>query len=234
MRIICEYCKNTIDTDKDSKCPNCNASYHDNKEFKERLKKLKEEKDIELETRKLQNETFKTVLGHTNRVFNSSKYIFIFVGIFIMAIMILIGSSVFKQTSKKVERLDNKPKEVEVEVNFEQYAETSEYKVMVDKVVDVKKLYDVLSPSEGKEYKAFHFIVQNKTEKSLLLPFHINCIVDDFAQKQVYYLSKYPGLPSYIDKGLKGEGYALFEVPKETKKFDIRYGDYVTIHINEE
>lgn len=235
MKIICEYCKNSIDTDKNDKCPNCNASYHNNKEFKDRIKELQKEKEIELETRRLQNETYKTVLGHTNRVFDASKFIIIGIVIFIMVPIIFIGAGALKRDVNKAKELTNTTtKEIKVEANLGQYAETSEYKVMVDKVINIDKLYNTLTPSEGKEYKIFHIIVQNKLNKLLILPFHINCVVDDFAQKEVYYISKYPSLPSYVEKDLKVEGYALFEVPKGSKKFDIKYGDYVTIHIEEE
>lgn len=43
MKINCEYCDSIIDTKVDKKCPNCNASYPKNKEYKEYIKKEKEE-----------------------------------------------------------------------------------------------------------------------------------------------------------------------------------------------
>ena len=43
MKINCEYCDSIIDTEVDKKCPNCNASYAKNKEYKEYIKKEKEE-----------------------------------------------------------------------------------------------------------------------------------------------------------------------------------------------
>ena len=43
MKINCEYCDSIIDTEVDKKCPNCNAGYAKNKEYKEYIKKEKEE-----------------------------------------------------------------------------------------------------------------------------------------------------------------------------------------------
>ena len=44
MKINCEYCDSIIDTEIDKKCPNCNASYAKNKEYKEYIKKKKKKR----------------------------------------------------------------------------------------------------------------------------------------------------------------------------------------------
>ena len=75
--------------------------------------------------------------------------------------------------------------------------------------------------------------MENKLNKTLYLGEKVNCIVDDIAQKEVYYFTKYPSLPSHVDKDLKVEGYVIFEVPKDAKKYDLKYGDYITIHIED-
>lgn len=234
MKIICEYCKNTIDTDKYSQCPNCMASYADNKEFKERIASLKEKEKIELERKQIQNETAKRLLNHTNTIFKSQKYIFIFI-IIIFSISMITGILIFSKGFKPSKTSSNNIKitEQESRVNLDEFGETSKYRVKVDKTMDLKKLYDVFTPSEGKKYKVFHLLVENKLDKTLYLDEKINCIVDDIAQKETYYFTKYPSLPSYVDKDLKVEGYVIFEVPKDAKEYDLKYGDYITIHISE-
>lgn len=102
MKIICDYCKNTIDIDKDNKCPNCMASYADNKMFKERIEKLKEEKELELETRRIHNETAQRVLDATKNFKIHQKFAFIFIlAVFIIIVTIIIltfiiGSNIIK------------------------------------------------------------------------------------------------------------------------------------------
>lgn len=240
MKIICEYCKNTIDTDKERKCPNCMASYADNKEFKERINALKEEERLELERKKIQNETAKRVLETTKNITSIQKYVILIPIIFFLLIFLGIIISTVKNQREyrkiyttKITTITPMVAEKKVTVALNEYAETSKYKVKVDKISNLDKLYGVLSPSEGKKFKVFHLIVENKAESTLILNDKINCIVDDFMQKETYYYSKYPALPYRIDALLKAEGYVIFEVPKNAKKYDIKYGNLVTIHIEE-
>ena len=234
MKIICEYCKNTIDTDKYSRCPNCMATFKDNKEFKERIASLKEKEKIEIERGQIQNEAAKKILAHTNNVFKSQKYIFSFI-IIIFIISLIAGFFIFSRGFKQVKTTEKSIQLTEKSstVGFDEYGETSKYRVKVDKATDLKKLYEVFTPSEGKKYKVFHLLLENKLNKTLYLGEKVNCIVDDIAQKEVYYFTKYPSLPSHVDKDLKVEGYVIFEVPKDAKKYDLKYGDYITIHIED-
>ena len=44
-------------------------------------------------------------------------------------------------------------------------------------------------------------------------------------------MSGYSELPMFIASGLTVTGTATFIVPKAATSYDIRYGDYITIHI---
>lgn len=57
----------------------------------------------------------------------------------------------------------------------------------------------------------------------------INCIVDGIAQKEYVY-GKFD-FPTQISSNLTVTGSATFMVPKAATKYDIKYGNYVTIHI---
>ena len=247
MKIICEYCKNSIDTSKDNKCPNCLASYSDNKMFKEGLEELKKQKDqeyrareLDIEKQKIQNEQVKSILETTKKIFGFQKYIIFIPILFFLLIFFGIIFSIFNSHKDYPKRFTTTTMpnittttEKKVAVGLNEFGETSKYKVKIDKTLNIDKIYGVISPSEGKKYKAFHLIVENKTESTLILNAKINCIVDDFVQKESNYHSKYPPLPFKIDSLLKAEGYVIFEVPINAKKYDIKYGDYITIHIDD-
>ena len=82
---------------------------------------------------------------------------------------------------------------------------------------------------EGYELVKFHLIVENLTDTSIRSE-NVNCIVDGIAQTNDVY-SGYSDLPFHIDKDLAVKGTSTFFVPVNASSYDIRYGDYVTIHI---
>ena len=90
MKIFCEYCGCRIDTDKDTKCPNCGASYKKNKDFIEQ-----ETKDREFEERnmKAQEEVRDFVIDRFKSANRFSKIFFIFP----IIIFIIISSVIFSQ-----------------------------------------------------------------------------------------------------------------------------------------
>ena len=246
MKIICEYCGSTIDVNKDDKCPNCMASYKDNKMFKERIEDLKKEKELEYEEKKLNmenkrmaNEQAKRILGAFAKVSIVSKIIFIiplimFILIITLAIKQFNNNSNRESTINHLTTTTTKIKEKEVTVHLNEYGEVTNYKVKVDEIISLDKLYGVLSPSENKKFKVFHIIVENKLDKTIRLDQRINCIVDGYVQKETFYYSKYPDLPYSLDAGLKTEGYVIYEVPKDASEYTIKYGDYINIVLKEE
>lgn len=240
MKFFCEYCGNRIDADKDPKCPNCGASYKKNKKF------------IELETEKKNQaqenkENAQKVVKHVFGFFAFSGVlsiipIILFLIVFIT--IIIIGVNVATKTQNDydkelnkenineiIEDVNNKfedtKEQKDIVVNLDEFAETKEYKVKVTKYESVKDRFNRLE--DGYEYIKFYLLVENKSNKQLTKE-DVNCVVDGIAQTNEF-SSGYSDLPMFISKGLTVKGTATFEVPKNATSYDIKYGDYVTIHI---
>lgn len=232
MKFFCEYCGNRIDSSKDSKCPNCGASYKKNKSFIEMEKERKQQQQM------VQDNTQK-VFKHVFGVFKFS-WIFFLLPVIVFIVIIIIAVSVSLNKPKTENKLENdlnkaedlfnnlgKEEQENVVVNFDEFAITKKYKVKVNKYEVVEDRFNKLD--EDYEYVKFHLIVENTTDKNISSE-DVNCIVDGIAQNNYYY-SGHSELPFTINKGLAVKGTATFEVPKSATSYDIRYGDYVTIHI---
>lgn len=242
MKFFCEYCGNRIDAEKDRKCPNCGASYKKNKSFI----KLQQER---IEEDKKNKEFKQQVMDHTLGAMKFSKwFIFIPIIIFIIVFSIIIFGfininkdfnnesnemknefdSVFDSITDKIDGvIEGEQETQEVTVNFNEYATLDEYKVKVSKYETVDDKFK--KAEEGYEIIKFHLLVENLTDGQIIKE-DVNCIVDGIAQTN-YYSSGYSDLPMFIQKGLTVKGTATFLVPENTVSYDIRYGDYITIHI---
>lgn len=235
MKFFCEYCGNRIDANIDRKCPNCGASYKKNKKFIELEVERKKQVDM---TREYAN----NILGHVTGTIKFSKF-FILIPIIVFIIMfITITISMMSHRYSYDNFFDNKDKididlnmnqdmvpeeEKDVTVNFNEYGETSEYRVKVTNYEIIEDEFNRLE--EGYEYVEFDLVVENLTNHKIYSQ-DVNCIVDGLAQKN-YLSSGYSDLPFDIAKKLAVTGSAKFIVPKTATSYDIRYGDYVTIHI---
>lgn len=246
MKIICEYCGTQIDVNKDSICPSCGASFESNvsyKNFKEHKKKHDEielkEREASLENRKLLHQTINNVTGTFNNVSNVFKFVPIII-LFMIIVFVFVFYNISKTFSERTGNIindsnsffeqfdDNSDVEKKVVVNLNEFAETSKYRVKVDSYEVIKKYpFDVL---DGYEVVTFHFIVENLTGEKYWLRDSINCVVDGIAQNNKYNYDR-DELAISIDKGLTIHGYKAFEVPKNAGSYDIKFGDYVTIHI---
>ena len=76
-------------------------------------------------------------------------------------------------------------------------------------------------------YSSFGSVFKNKVE---LTKEDVYCIVDEVSQTNEF-TSGYSDLPMFIAKDLTVKGTATFIVPKNATSYDIRYGDYITVHI---
>ena len=229
MKFFCEYCGCRIDSEKDTKCPNCGASYKKNAAF------LKHEEEIKREEIKNKDElekNEKVVKSATNVIFIIAISI-ILLGFITMIISMIgfgkIGKKVANEISDTIESSINNQEE-KITVGINEYAKTSKYQVKVTG-------YDVADdfwyhPKEGYEYITFHIVVENLYEKSITRE-EVNCIVSGIAQTNEI-SSGYSSLPFYIQRDLAVTGDATFEVPIDAKSYDIRYGDHITIHIDKE
>ena len=134
-------------------------------------------------------------------------------------------NSIFESINEQIENDLNEPEKVTV--GFDEFGSTDEYKVKVTKYEGAEDKFRKLE--EGYELIKFHLIVENISGKELTKE-DVNCIVGGIAQNN-YLSSGYSDLPMFIQKDLAVKGTATFQIPIGTKSFDIKYGDYVTIHI---
>ena len=227
MKFFCEYCGNRIDADKDTKCPNCGASYKKNATF---LRYEEEKKNKEKKAEEVFEQTRKNINAGTKVFF--IIFIAIFGIVFISIITGIIGMSCLgsKAVSTLPDIIDsqvNDKDDEKVTVGINEYGKTSKYQV---KVTGYNKETNYFyHPKEGYEYITFNLVVENLSSESISHE-DVNCIVDGVAQTN-YRSSGYSTLPFFIKSNLAVKGDATFEVPIDATSYDIRYGDYVTIHI---
>ena len=223
MKFFCEYCGNRIDAEKDHKCPNCGASYKKNKEFI----KQQEEKKKNLE---MNNEYKHKIINHVLGTMKFSRFFMlipIIVFVLVFAIIITGIISVERKSNNKQDNNinvqdifdsvmgeDSKEQE-KVTVNFNEFAETEEYKVKVEKYEVVEDTFNRLE--SGYEYVKFHLIVENLTTRELTKE-DVNCIVDGVAQTNKL-SSGYSDLPMFIARELAVKGTATFIVPTDKPVF---------------
>lgn len=243
MKFFCEYCGNRIDAEKNHKCPHCGASYKKNKQFLKIEEERKREKQINTEYKN-------KILNHTLRTFAFSKIIFIIpIIIFFISIIVAIifiakqfksfdnvtenNVSVFEDITNIIdEEIKNNIKEndnssTEVIVGLDEFGQTEKYKVKITKYEVMPDKFNRLE--EGYEYVKFYLIVENLLNEEIAKE-DTYCIVDGISQTN-YMSSGYSDLPMFIAKGLTVKGEATFEVPINATSYDIKYGDYITIHI---
>ena len=233
MKFFCEYCGCRIDAEKDTKCPNCGASYKKNetfirleKEKKERLDRINEFGDKVFEQTTHSAKVF--------RVIFPIVFVTIFLGIIITFISIAIANRDDFSDFTTDFNTDNDVNEIEpVIVNgldtYGEYNQSSTLRYRA-KVTGYEVINDKsYKPQEGYEYVKFQLVVENLSTNSIRRP-DVNCIVDGIAQTN-YYSSGHSTIPFSIEEGLTVKGEAIFEVPKDATSYDIRFDSKVTIHI---
>ncbi len=239
MKFFCEYCGNRIDAEKNHKCPNCGASYKKNKEFI----KLQEEKNKNLE---MNNEYKHKIISHVLGTMKFSRFFMLIPIIAFIIIFTIVIFSFLNINKGFKENNDNKhdnninvedifdsileedTKEQEkITVNFNEFAQAEKYKVKVEKYEIVEDIFHKAEP--GYQLVKFHLIVENTTTQEIRSE-DVNCIVDGVAQNNTMFAG-YSEIPTFISRELAVKGTATFIVPIDATSYDIRYGDYVTMHI---
>ena len=100
MKFFCEYCGNRIDASKDTKCPNCGATYKKNKTFIKLEEEMKKQND-------LNNENKQKLFNHALKF---SKWIIIIpVAIFLILIItfIILSTSIMKKSNDDVDKFQS-------------------------------------------------------------------------------------------------------------------------------
>ena len=222
MKFFCEYCGCRIDADKHDKCPGCGAKYNLNKTYI----KLEEEKNKrEEKAEKLKDE----IVEHTISTFKFSRKVFIIplIIFFVVFGIILTGIITGIKSDVEDEKIDEKITESEVYVNMNEYGATSTYNATVTKYEPTQGFMHYTF--DDYEYVKFYLLVENTSDTQIRSE-DVNCIVDGIAQENDL-STGHSTLPFYIDKGLTVQGTATFKVPKSATSYDIKYGDYITIHV---
>ena len=215
--------------------------------FNKQFLKIEEERKRE---KQINTEYKNKILNHTLKTFTFSKIIFIIpIIIFFISVIVAIifiakqfksfdnvtenNVSVFEDITNIIdEEIKNNIKEndnsfTEVIVGLDEFGQTEKYKVKITKYEVVPDKFNRLE--EGYEYVKFYLIVENLLNEEIVKE-DTYCIVDGISQTN-YMSSGYSDLPMFIAKGLTVKGEATFEVPINATSYDIKYGDYITIHI---
>lgn len=250
MKISCEYCGTQFETEVAHICPNCGASFDKNRivEEKRTAENTKsriemERKRVELENRKIETERNRNTLHFMQQGIEVAKavkigcaipiicFVLIIIVGTVMGIVEVVSQNDSNNPSSSYEDYDNTPEVIEtpVTVNFNEVGETSKYAVMCDSYEIIDRY--PFEPTMGYEYVTFHLIVENKSDERLETEQAIDCLADGIMCEERWDNNRL-SLPGYINKGIKGAGYICFEVPINTVCFDIKYGDYITIHID--
>lgn len=118
--------------------------------------------------------------------------------------------------------------DIPVTVDFNEVAETSKYTIKCDNFEVIDRY--PFEPAKDYQYVTFHFVVENISDDRLDTDETIDCLVDGI-MCQYQFDTERNEIPRYINKGIAGAGNICFEVPIAAESFDIKYGEYVTIHI---
>lgn len=245
MKITCEYCGAQFDTAVAKKCPNCGASFNDNDELAAKIshenKKAQpelEKEAIELERRKIENAQKSSIIRLEQQEARIGKIVKIgcaapvicaaIIWVIFMAVGFLSLSTGSNSSDNHHSTTVTQPAETPVTVGLNETAQTLKYTVVCDKFEVIER--GVFTPTEGYQYMSFHLVVENKSEERINIESAVDCVADGIACT-ARFDSERKHLPKYLNKGTKTDGNICFEVPIGAKSFDIKYGDYVTIHI---
>lgn len=218
-----------------------------------------EQKKIDLEKQKQANIAEQVILLRTEIVKNSDgaeqkadylESIRKIIGIIMMLIFLIafVSACVADQFSDKenegysnsnslnytstVDNSANKGTIIEdpVTVNYRAQAKMSQYTIMCDSFVEVNNS-SIKKSMLGNRFVSFHFVVTNTSDRTIKIEPTITCKADGEICNRVEN-SVEASLPAEVEKGSMVTGNVTFEISGSyVKAFDIQYGEYVTIHI---
>lgn len=228
MKFYCEYCRSQIDADKDKKCPSCNASYKDNKEYKKLLEEREHQKEQIKEQQKYVQKQFKRI-GITSGIFALIIPIFVLI---IIGTIVYVGIKESKNSNSKFETDFNKKSEVVEDIEVEkdpvminQEKSSADYKVKFEK-------YKLIEQRNNQEFDKLEvtLIVEKISDKFSAWGEEIYCLVNNVSQNKDHFNSDNS---TYIkDKNVPTSKKITFYIPKDTKSFDIKYGNEISFHID--
>ena len=231
MRITCEHCGTGINTDKDKRCPNCGASYSNNKEYK-KYKEIEDkrteyefrEKEANLETRQITNDMLK----------NSAKFgkHFFAVPIIMFVVIVCIMGSLIYFGNKKMGVIGG---EKEITVGFNETASNSKYDMKVDEVTVVTedKITTFMMQDENTTYYGFHVVFKNKTDYWNNLS-EINCTYTDDKGNDDIKAKRFTtsDMSGFTTEQVTYSGYIYCGLPNYTQDVNVKF-ENTTIQIKD-
>jgi uncharacterized Zn finger protein (UPF0148 family) len=247
--INCEHCGALINVESDIKCPNCGAPYKNNKQYKEYLDYKKKQDDLDLESKKINNEIKKDVYKTTKKITAASAVMAIFIALFAIAIVSTIIYSIFKQTENNSARndlniintnddnndnlqdiLDNlkNNEEEKIVVSFNKTANTEKFNITVDKIIKYTE-----KNFSKKTYYGFHINFKNKTDDWKRLNDIKLVYIDNEGDEQTAKVGTVSTktLDILATEKTTYKGYIYYSIPSYVKDVKIIYNN-VTIKIN--
>lgn len=251
MEIFCDYCGSKFDTEGKQNCPSCGASFsHDEEilkaaEQENRLRELKiKEKELDLKKAEAKNDdSIKIKIKNTKSTRAATIIIFMVVAFSLIVVFIAATSGL---RGKKIDKdainaqassiKSNIPvitfaeeTEVPVSVAFNETAQTVNYSVICDSFEKIDRY--PFTPDEGNMYVSFHFIIKNTSIGKVNPPAAFYCSVNGEKYSKIWDNQRKEPPMGTLPAGVSSTGNICFEVPIDAEYFDISYGDYVTIHI---
>ena len=256
LKITCEYCGSVMDTDKSDFdcCPNCGATFKNNKQLSEDAEQQRqfdnyilEKEKIETEQKRLRLEQQKRTMEFQNIGHKVSKAVsigcaipVIIFGIFIAVAIIFGICEGLRQVSQEQEYNNNYTEVVAEEespqtVNFNETAHFYKMDVIANQCEEY--YYPWKKPNEGFMYVRVNMIVTNTSEEPIDMFEKIICTYKD---GEYDIQAESPTISSSdldtklrggtVESGMSTKGYVYFVVP-ENADFSIKCDKMLTINI---
>lgn len=256
MKIFCEYCGGQFEAERANFCPNCGAAFSDNDQIEHQIRHEQRLDELEIEQQKMDLRERQARIHNMNENKAAGRrlagigclvpillpvvaFSLCLAAVFIVALVDVVNErkAERQQENEEENRLLSEDYEYEstfeedipVSAGFNEYAETVNYSVICDSFEQVDRY--PFGAAEGYMYVNFHIVVKNTGIGEVDTTDDIMCLVDGIMMSETWYSDKkempYVTLPA----GVSAEGNACFEVPVDAEEFELRYGEYVTIYI---
>ena len=238
MKVICEYCKNTFDSEKNNQCPTCGADISNNEMIKENIKIENERDRIVLEQQKTDAIRNKEILESQRRGTQFVRILKIgcLIPFILMIILIVISISmaikeIVTLGQDDTENIDteNKIQEVMTQGNLNEPVSTSTYSVTCNGYEEFEKYS---KPTNGYKYMRFHFTIENISDETIYSDEALMLLVNGVQCERARFSDVKKLKEAYIIPGAKIDGYIGFEVPENASNVEIKYGEYITIYVD--
>lgn len=261
MRITCDHCGATFDTENNIVCPACGATYSDDEELNavQRYEQKKREYELEQQKEKIESQKIRNRYLNMQAEDQAKKYqsaerirkfnektnkgcgtVLIVAGIlFFLCIAIGIKMGIDENIAERKSRTETITEEITTEVEI-QIAEgnvgddidTGQWVFKIDKITKTSAW--PWNNSAGHSCVLIHALFTNNRLYHTANPndIYTNIIANGIAQKEFYLPSEYKSFPNYVTKGLTVEGWYKYEIPDDADDMEFRFGEYAVCHFS--